>query len=195
MKNRSLILLVTLAATALGACSSDRNTYSASVAEVKQKLVGKQASYKQGSQTRFMRVGTGAGNTVSVEMGNDRSFSASCSIALEALSESSTRLVPNCGSTPSAVGETTLGMLEAEVAELAKQILTGTPVDVAYLRSAGVASVAKNLPKMQGEALAADAQMRQMGKDMKRYEAEAEAAANGWGGGAGAADDGGWGGE
>jgi hypothetical protein len=195
MTRGSFVLLATLATAMVGACSGDRNTYPASVAEVKQKLVGKQASYKLDTQTRFIRVGTGNGNSLSVEVGNDRSFNATCSIGLEAVSETSTRVIPDCGSVPSAVGETTLGMLETEVAELTKQILTGTPVDVAYMRKAGAANFAKNLPKMQGEALAADAQMRKMGKEIKQHEAQAEAAADGWGGGAASSDEGGWGSE
>lgn len=164
---------------ALSGCgAAERNTYSAPVDEVKSKLIGKQSSYKQGDQKRYLKVTGASARSVSVTMWNDVSWKKNCSIKLEEVDASTTKLVPSCGSTTSATGATALGFVENEVAEHAKQILTGEPVDVAFLRNSGVASVAKNLPAMQGEALAADAAMR----GMKEQVEKAEAANAGWGG-------------
>lgn len=193
MINRVMPLALALAAFTLAGCTSDSDTYAAPLAEVKKKLINKSSSYQSGNQKRSMKVTGVSGNSVAVRLYNDVSWSMMCSIDLEAVDEANTRIVPNCGKTGSASGNTTLGFVETEIAEHTKQILTGEPVDVAYIKSKMVASTAANIPAMQAEALRADADMRNMQKSWDAELANAKAAQDGWGTPGGTSEDGGWG--
>jgi hypothetical protein len=193
MMRSGKLLASLVAGLALAGCTTDSNTYPASVAELKAKLVGESSTYDTGSQKRSMSVTKVSGNSVSVRLYNNISWSMNCSIDIEAVDDANTRLIPNCGKTGSAIGDTSLGYVETEIAEHAKRILTGEPVDVAYINSKAMARTTANLPAMQGEALKADADMRNIDRQMEAMKREAEAANNGWATQSAGADDGGWG--
>ena len=193
MKNLKYLLASFVAGLALAGCTTDRNTYPASADDVKTKLIGKSSSYDTGGQKRSMTVTNVSGNSVSVRLYNDVSWSMNCSIDVEAIDDANTRLIPNCGKVGSAIGQTTLGFVETEIAEHIKQILTGEPVDVAYINTKAVASTTANLPAMQAEALKADADMRNFEREAEKIVRDAELAKDGWGTKSDFAEDGGWG--
>lgn len=179
-----------LASVLLAGCgASDPNVYAVPISDAKARL-GKAASeYKSGTQTRYMRASGWTETGLRVAMSNSGSFRMNCELLFEEVSESATRIVPSCGDTGSATGNVTLGFVELEAAAHVNKLLTGKPIDAEELMRKMTVRTAKALPKMQGEALAADAQARAMSKAQDRVRQSkggwasesGGAAADGWG--------------
>lgn len=153
--------LVTIAASVLAGCSGgEPGVYNMTVDEAKAKLRGASSDYQSGQQTRSMATKSWSRDGYNVRVYNDVSFSMDCRIEFEALSETQTRITPNCGSTSSAIGSVPLAFLHSEIEAHVANILVGKPIDGQALMMKNTATAMKNLPEMQAEAIAAEAQMR-----------------------------------
>lgn len=153
--------LTAMAAGALAACSSgEPGVYSLSFDEAKAKLSGATSDYQSGEQIRSMASKSWSNDGYNVRVYNDVSFSMDCRIEFEALSETQTRITPNCGSTPSASGSVPLAFLHSEVEAHVAQILVGKPIDARALMLENTAVAVSKMPQMQGEAVRADFEAR-----------------------------------
>lgn len=170
MYRKAMGLVLAASCMALAGCeAADRYTYMASVDEMKSALLGKESHYASGSQTRSMKaVGTTA-DGLTVKLWNDVSWNATCEIKLKAVAADQTKVIPSCG------GNSVTGLVEAEIVEHVKQILTGKEVDTAFIQARTTANVAKAYPGMVGDALKMDQEMRVMRyRDQKDRERRAK---------------------
>ncbi len=193
------IALAMTGAVLLSGCEGggDAYTYAIPIGAAKERLGKSSSQYTTDDQTRFMRAAGWTEKGLRVTLSNSRNFSMNCEILFEEVSTDATRIVPDCGETPSAQGEVVLGMLELEAAAHVNQLLTGEPVDPQKLLTKQAVLSTKGLPAMQGEALAADAQHRAATATIEQLtEQAAEQAAmqqGGWGSDAGASPGSDWG--
>ena len=180
---KTVKLAVTLGcATMLSAClAGDPHTFTATPEQMADAMIGKSSTYQTKTNKHTMRVTGGSSKGVNVALSANRGRQTTCRIRFEAVDESTTRIVPDCGEAKSAQAKALIDFRRVKVLEQAKHILTGEPVDVAFLESAMMTHAMKNLPKMQGEALAMDRQMRQMQKEYSQGKKESARAAEGWG--------------
>jgi hypothetical protein len=157
MKHIAIGLALSASCAMLAGCEGgDRYTYMASVDEMTKALLGKESHYASGSQTRSMKaIGTTA-DGLTVSLWNDVSWKTTCEIKLKPVAADQTRVIPSCG------GKRALGLVEAEIVEHVKQILTGKPVDTAFIQAKTTANFAKAYPGMVGDALKMDHEMRVM---------------------------------
>ena len=181
MNTKSVMMLTAAACMLSGCLKGDPNVYTATPEEMAKAMIGKSSTYKRAQYTHVMRVTGGSSKGVNVSLSADGRDGDSCRIRFEAVDASSTRIVPDCGPAHSAQAESLRDFAEVKVLEQAKHILTGEPVNVAFLESALTTHAMKNLPKMQKEALQMDAEMRQMRNEMEASAKDAQAAAGGWG--------------
>lgn len=168
--------------TMLSAClAGDPNTFTATPEQMADAMIGKSSTYMRKQYKHTMRVTGGSPKGVNVALSADGGRVTTCRIRFEAVDETTTRIVPDCGKAKSAIAKSRIDFTRVKVLEQAKHILTGEPVDVAFLESAQMTHAMKNLPKMQGEAIAMDRQMRQMQKEYAQGKRETARAAEGWG--------------
>lgn len=180
----------------LAACGSfEPNVYSLSMEQARAALAGAKSQYGDGKSTRYFQAQGWNGSSFSVLLSNKGSFKKTCKLNFEAVSDTQTKITPSCGESQSAIGGVPIKFLELEMAEHVKHILTGKPIDVQALKMKSTAVMAKNLPAMQGEALAMDRQMRAQ-RDARRQSSSgfSSNSDDGWGSEAGGDhSDGGWG--
>lgn len=176
------MLFVGVAASMLSAClASDPHTYTATPEQMAEAMIGKSSTYMRAQYKHTMRVTGGSAKGVNVTLSANGGRETTCRIRFEAVSETETRIVPDCGEARSAQAKSLKDFAKVKVLEQAKHILTGEPVDVAFLENAVTVHAMKNLPKMQKEALQMDAEMRNMRNEYRASKQEAAAAADGWG--------------
>ncbi|MGB3471882.1 MAG: hypothetical protein WBA51_13755 [Erythrobacter sp.] len=188
-KQAKPLALATLACVTLSACqASDPNAYAIPISEAKDRLGKASSEYKTETQTRYMRASGWTENGLRVSMSNSRSFRMNCELLFEEVSESATRIVPSCGDTGSATGNVAIGFVEMEAAAHVNKLLTGKPIDPEEMMRKMTVKTAKAIPKMQGEALGADAQARAMRKAQDRV----QQSKGGWGESSGGGAGDGW---
>lgn len=181
MKTANLVMVVAAAGMLSGCLMGDPNTFTATPEEMAKAMIGKTSSYQRKQYKHTMRVTSGSAKGVYVSLSADGGAATSCRINFEAVDASTTRIVPDCGTSGSAMAQNMIDFTEVKVLEQAKHILTGEPVDVAYIESAMMTHSMKNLPAMQKEAQQMSREVSQLQKDMARSANDAEAAAGGWG--------------
>jgi len=188
-KTAGRLALAVAATAALSACGSggDDRVYDLSVSDARSKISGKQSSYEIGDDTRTMRVASSGANGLRVTLSHAGSFASACLITFEEVSESQTRITPDCGGASSSVGDTLMAFFEMEVDAHVRKMLTGAPIDGEKMARQQVLMIAQNASSIIREG-GEDSELEERAQNaaIRRVENQQE----GWGDDAAAAD--GW---
>ena len=180
-----------VACALVAACGEGADgTYNVSLAEAKAHLGSAVQQYNESGDGETMRTIRGAGwqgdrLRVVIDSGGSDPITYSCMAVAESDGESSTRITPDCSDSVMGGGAAVFRELaEVEVRGFIHATMTGDEMDVVKMRAAGGAVFTKNLPQMQGEAMAANLD------EMQRTYEEEQA---GWTSSDGQLEDDGWG--
>jgi hypothetical protein len=178
-KSRLFAALLLSGCFLTGGCSGSGSgdVYPIPLAEAKAKVAGTKASYQAGSKTRSMRA-TPSADGLRVKMPSMGTFTSACTLRFEAVSESSTRVTPDCGTTGAATTDAIARFAELEIDALVRQTLTGEPVDADALGREMVEVMKQNVAQMQAEGFAPDEEWVRQQKEAAIQRAEDEKA--GW---------------
>jgi hypothetical protein len=122
---RNSLIAIAIAALPLAGCN-DSDTYPLSIDAAKNRLSGKLVTYYYKDNKILMRFDRGPNDTVSVKM-RGKLWVMECSIHLEAVNETSTRLVPDCGKSDNEYRQESLDAKKPVITEKAREILTSEP--------------------------------------------------------------------
>ncbi len=191
-RNERAWAVLAIAGLALSACGGgggggDR-VYDLAANDARSKISGKQSSYKVGEDTRTMRVASSGANGLRVTLPHAGSFESACLITFEQVSESQTRITPDCGGASSTAGDTLMAFFEMEIDAHVRKMLTGAPIDGEKMARQQVLLIAANASSIVKEG-GEDFELEERARDatIRRVENQQE----GWGDDAAAAD--GWG--
>jgi hypothetical protein len=178
-----------IAGLALSACGGDGGdrVYDLAASDARSQISGKQSSYKIGDDTQTMRVASSGANGLRVTLPHAGSFASACLITFEEVSESQTRITPDCGGASSATGDTLMAFFEMEIDAHVRKMLTGAPIDGQKMARQQVLLIAQNASSIVEEG-GKDFELEERAQDAttRRVENQQE----GWGDDAAAAD--GW---
>jgi hypothetical protein len=177
-KSASLVGALLAGCAMLSACGADADVYAIPLAEAKARIASTKASYKAGSQTRWMRSAGVAADGLRVKLSNAGTYSSSCVVRFETVGSDKTRITPDCGDTGAAITDAGVQFFEREIAALVRQTLTGEPVDAELLGREMAAIVIKSFPKMQKEGFEANEKWVEAQKEAAIQRAEDQKA--GW---------------
>jgi len=164
-KSAGLAVVLLGGCAILSGCGAQADVYALPLTEAKAKISSTKASYKAGSQTRWMRSAGLAPDGLRVKLSNAGTYSSSCVVRFEAVNSDQTRITPDCGDTGAAITDAGAQFFEREIAALVRQTLTGEPVDADVLGREMAVIMMKGLPKMQKEGFAADEKWVQAQQD------------------------------
>ncbi|WP_337660958.1 hypothetical protein [Erythrobacter sp. Alg231-14] len=182
----AVLAIAGLALSACGGGGGDR-VYDLAANDARSKISGKQSSYKVGDDTRTMRVASSGANGLRVTLPHAGSFASACLITFEEVSESQTRITPDCGGASSTTGDTLMAFFEMEIDAHVRKMLTGAPIDGEKMARQQVLMIAQNASSIIREG-GEDSELKERAQDaaIRRVENQQE----GWGDDAAAAD--GW---
>jgi hypothetical protein len=126
MSGRKSLLLVSLVCLPLAGCWDDANTYPFPLADMKYRLADEKLTYYYKDKAFHLSIKGEHGNSVLVTIDSPETYTRSeCIIRLEAVDLSSTRLVPDCGTSDNEYKQESLDAIEDTIAEKARVILLG----------------------------------------------------------------------
>ena len=170
MTNFSLLRISGVSAACLlaVACGEGADgTYDVSLADAKARLGSAVQQYNESGDGETMRTVRGAGwqgerLRVVIDSGHSDPITYSCMAVAESAGETSTRITPDCSESVMGGGKAVFRELaEVEVREFVNATMTGGEMDVRKMRAAGGAVATKQMPQMQGEAMAANVDQMQ----------------------------------
>ena len=162
------MLPLALVGGTLAACGAgEPGLYDVPLADAKAVLGSAVQSYNESGDGKTMRIVRAAGwqgDKLRVEMQADYADkpAVTCLAHLESVDDSTTRVTPDCTNHVAGKDNVVVQLSELEVQEFVHASMTGGEMDAKKLRAQGGAVAMKNMPEMQGEALAANAE------DLKR---------------------------
>lgn len=111
---------------ALAGCWDDGNTYPYPLADMKYRLADEKLTYYYKDKAFHLSIKGEHGNSVLVTIDSPETYTRSeCIIRLEAVDLTSTRLVPDCGTSDNEYRQESLDAIEETIAEKARVILLG----------------------------------------------------------------------
>ncbi|MCX9146759.1 hypothetical protein [Erythrobacter sp. WG] len=122
---RHVLIPIILAALSLAGCN-EADVYPLSVDATKNRLSDKAATYFYKDNKILMRFERGAGHSVAVKL-RGKLWMAECTILLEPVDETSTRLVPDCGKSDNEYQQKGRDAKKPLIMEKAREILSSTP--------------------------------------------------------------------
>lgn len=126
MSGSKSLLLVSLACLPLTGCWDDANTYPYPIYDMKARLADEKLTYYYKDKAFHLSIKGEHGNSVLVTINSPETYTRSeCIIRLEAVDHTSTRLVPDCGTSDNEYHQESLDAIEAEITEKARIILLG----------------------------------------------------------------------